>query len=686
MQQKNQHRRDWQIITICIFVILILLRIALSSRLPSFILSGTPHDDGWLVTHAQYILNGEWLGPYDQYTLIKGPFSPLLMAFSAYIGVTFSGLNTALYCFACLIFVAAIRPIIKNQWLQILCFAVLLFNPISYAIETSQRIYRNGIGQWEILLIFGCLIAVFFRRNENWKNLFKWAFVSGLTLGAFLQTREDSAWIYPFVLGMIASTIAVFLWEKEGPKKKIILFLLPIALAFLLNGFTQIANYIYYGAPTVNDRNGGNYAKVAGDLYAIAPDPDEDRLYKSEAYKGQYYDIYVSTMDKALAASPTLNSASQHIRDAIRMWAGWEEIKNGQVSTDHMLFALRDGVAGAGHYKSLPETEAFYGRVHEELRAAFENGTLVKWGFPISPLMKRLQKTDLTKALSIMPMAIRAVADFSNIGSGSVPAIGPPEGIKQFNLMAGGEYYTASRMFAGSGWAFVEDDKIRLKAGLYDKQGALIVNLPFRSGEDVFDGLKVKFQNAKMSRFSFNVDGYDLESGVTFRFFNQNGSLLWEVPADNSVRCAGGDGSYHFCLDELKSESSSEKFYARFASQFYARFVNRANYVISKYQLLTPFFSLLACLIYLVMTVLVIWGICKKQVLKKTLSLWLVLTGLGSTFMLFMFIMCLITATSFNALIYLYTAPAYILLLMFCLMSICWAAESFLRFMGPQKR
>jgi hypothetical protein len=667
MQHKHQDSCNLHLITICIFVILILLRVALSSRLPSFILSGTPHDDGWLVTHAQYILSGEWLGPYDQYTLIKGPFSPLLMTFSAYIGVTFSGLNTALYCFACLIFVAAIRPIIEKQWLQILCFAVLLFNPISYAIETGQRIYRNGIGQWEILLIFGCLIAVFLRRNENWKSLLKWVFVCGLTLGAFLQTREDGAWIYPFVLGIIASTIGVFLWEKEGPKKKIILFLLPIALAFLLNGITQIANYIYYGVPIVNDRNGGNYAKVAGDLHAIAPDAEEDRFYKSDDYKGQYYNIYVSTMDKALAASPTLNSAAKSIQDAIRMWANWEGIKNGQLSTDHMLFALRDGVAGAGFYKSLPETEAFYGRVHEELKAAFENGTLVKRGFPISPLLKRLQKPDLGKALAIMPKAIKDVIEFNNIGSGNVPAIGPPAGIKQFNLMAGGDYFMAPGVFTGSGWAFVEDDKTHLTAGLYDKQGMLIANLPFRSGEDVYEGHKSKFQNARMSRFSFRVDGYDLQSGVTLRFFNQNGNLLWGVPADGSVRCAAGDGPYHFCLDELKNEPSPEK--------FYARFVNRANYLISQYQLLTPFFSLLACLIYFVMSILVIWGVCKKQVLKRTLSVWLVLTGIGLTFMLFMFIMCLITATSFNALIYLYTAPAYILLLMFCLVSICWAAD-----------
>ena len=678
MQQKYHGQPNWQALTIFIFGILLLIRLVLSSRLPSLILSDTPHDDAWVVTHALNILKGDWLGPYDQYTLIKGPFSSLLMAFSALIGVSFGGLNTVLYCLACAVFIESVRPIIKNQWLQVLCFAVLLFNPISYALETGQRIYRNGIGQWEILLIFGCLIAVFLRRNQNWKTLFKWTLVCGLSLGAFLQTREDGAWIYPFILGVIASTVVAFLLEKEGPKKKIALFLLPLLIAFLLNGTTMIANYVFYGVPIVNDRNGGNYAKVAGDLYAIAPDADEDRLYKSEAYKGQYYNIYVSTMDKAFAASPTLNGASQPIRDAIRMWASWEGIKNGQVSTDHMLFALRDGVAGAGYYKSLPETEAFYGRVHEELKKAFENGALVKWGFPVSPLMKRLQKPDIGKALSLMPMAIRTVVDFSGVGVGSVPAIGSPMNIKQFGLVAGGDYYTSPGLFIGSGWAFIEDDKIHLNAGLYDKHGVLISALPFSPGEDVFNSTKVKYQNAKMSRFSFRLDGYDLKSGVTFRFFDQNANLLWEVPADGSVTCVGASGTYHFCLDELKGESSPEK--------FYAPLVGRANYVVSGYQLLSPLFSLLSCIVYFAITGLVVWGIYKKQILKKTLSVWLILTGLGLSFLIFMFIMCLITATSFNALIYLYTAPAYLLLLMFCSVSVSWAIQAIFSFMGDGQR
>jgi hypothetical protein len=666
MQQGNRGYQNWESATMFAFGVFILLRVVLSSRLPSYIMAGMPHDDAWVVSRALYILKGEWLGPYDQFTLIKGAFSPLLMAFSSWIGVTFGGLNTALYCIACVVFVTGVRPIIKSNFSQIACFAVLLFNPLSYALETGQRVYRNGIGQWQIILIFGCLIAVFLRRHDNWKVLLKWGLVCGLTLGAFFQTREDGGWIYPFVLGVTFVTAVVFLLEEKGPKKKIIIFLLPIAIALILNGATTIKNYNRYGAAVLNDRNGGNYAKVAGDLHAIAPNPDEDRLYASDAYKGRYYNIYVSTMEKAFAASPALSSASRPIRDAIRNWANWEDIKNGEVSTDHMLFALRDGVKGAGYYQSLPDTEAFYGRVHEELNTAFENGTLVKRGFPISPLIKRLQKRDLGRALALMPKAIRDVTEFRGVSSAAIPATGSAAGIKEFSFMSGGDYYTSPGLLIGSGWAFSEDDKIRLSAGLYDKHGTQIAILPFHTGEDVFEGFKFKYKNAKLSRFSFDIDGYNLDSGVMLRFLDQSGNLLWEIPADGSATCGGAGGVFHYCIDSLKSGPSSE--------EFYARFVKRANRVIGAYQRFTPFLSIFACLAYFFATILLVWEARKKKALK-TLPVWLVLTGLASTFMLFLFSMCLITATSFNAMTYLYTAPAYVLLLMFCTISLFWCVD-----------
>jgi hypothetical protein len=174
-----------------------------------------------------------------------------------------------------------------------------------------------------------------------------------------------------------------------------------------------------------------------------------------------------------------------------------------------------------------------------------------------------------------------------------------------------------------------------------------------------------------MSRFSFRIIGYDLKSGITLQLFDKNGHAYKKIPADGSVS-GGDDGKTHFWIDSLKSVPNEKE-------KFYSRFVGRANHIITFYRMISPYASVVAFLSYIYATILLIREVIKKRVLK-TLPVWLVLTGIASTFMLFMVCMCIISTNSFYTLFYLYTAPAYILFLMFCAVSVCWVFETVLEF------
>lgn len=560
---------DRKKITIYLFAVLITFRIILSNRLPCYLLPDLPHDDGWMLARAQSILQGEWLGSYDHFTLIKGVFSPILLALSSSIGVTFNGLNTAIYCLACIVFVKAIRPIIKNNSLQILCLGIMLFNPISYALETGQRAYRCGIGQWEIIIIFAGVIAIFLRRNDNWISLLKWALMSGATLGAFLLTREDGVWIYPFVFTAVCLTGILIIRANNNYKIKFATILLILAMPILLRAAVTLSNYIYYGAPVVNDRTDGFYAKVAGDLNIMTPNADDDKLYRSDAFKSYYITIYVSTMEKAIAASPTLQCVESHLRDAIQNWIKISSAcfglspKIGQPATDHMLWALRDGVMSAGHYNSLRESEAFFEKVHKELQMSFKNGALGKRGLLISPLIAPMQKGDLSKSLRLMPTALLKIVKFKNVSSAAVPSVGSDLSLKRFSLVAGRDYL--------------------LPSSLQD-------------------------------------------------------------------------------------------------AEFYKKFAGRANFIIKLYKyFISPAFTIIALVSYLMATYLLILGLLKKTELK-VFSAWLIMSGLLFTLLLFLLCMCIITTTTFDSLNYLYCAPAYILLLMFSVFSVCWGIEAIIAY------
>jgi hypothetical protein len=197
------------------FILLILLKQAMVGRLPAVVYADSPHDDLWVVKAAESLLEGQWLGVYNQYTLIKGAFSAMVMAFARWTGATYIGLNTLLYSLACLTFVSAIRPLFRRSWPLYITFIVLLFNPLTYAAETWQRIYRNGMSQWQVLFIFGALLAIFLRRKDPVRKLIPWALLGGCSLWAFNYTREDSVWILPFAFGAPVIMIIMILIERK---------------------------------------------------------------------------------------------------------------------------------------------------------------------------------------------------------------------------------------------------------------------------------------------------------------------------------------------------------------------------------------------------------------------------------------------------------------------------------------
>jgi len=97
------------------------------------------------------------------------------------------------------------------------------------------------------------------------------------------------------------------------------------------------------------------------------------------------------------------------------------------------------------------------------------------------------------------------------------------------------------------------------------------------------------------------------------------------------------------------------------------------------YRKLGAFMMTLGMIGYFAASILLIREAVNKRRMAM-LPVWLTLTGLGLTFILFIFAMSLITATTFYALGYIYTAPAYILLLMFNSVSVAWGLNAILDF------
>ena len=362
--------------------LLVIARFAVSAGLPPGF-SQSPWDDLWFVNAADALLSGHWLGTYDQHTLIKGCFGPMVLAFSSFLGVPFLTAETFLYVLLCLFFLFVAARVSRNRVFLAASLVLLLFNPLSMAIGTFQRIHRNGMPLWQVPLVFGCFFLLYVDWHRSLRVLLGRAVAAGTALWMFQNTREDGIWIWPFVLACLAfSTVRA--WKAGTTRRaraaRALACLLPLAVFLAGNAAVCLVNWHFYGLPLRNDRDAGNYARAMRDLYLIEPDPADEARLTSPEHAGHYHSVYWSTICRAFEVSPTLQKARAEIEESFDIWAKGAGYHGRDLYEDKPLFALRHGAGVAGFYSSIPESEAFWKAVHDELSEAFEDGRLGRRG------------------------------------------------------------------------------------------------------------------------------------------------------------------------------------------------------------------------------------------------------------------------------------------------------------------
>ena len=102
----NFIKKNWFIISI---IILFLYRFLLSFNMPSFFIGNLRYDDFLMITQSNSLLFGNYLGNYDEFTLIKGPMFSFLLAFSRFFNLSYAFTFTVLYLLACAYFFCCIE-------------------------------------------------------------------------------------------------------------------------------------------------------------------------------------------------------------------------------------------------------------------------------------------------------------------------------------------------------------------------------------------------------------------------------------------------------------------------------------------------------------------------------------------------------------------------------------------------
>ncbi len=361
-----------------------LLGLWIRAGIPLIAVPDAIFDDAFFVRTAHYLLAGQWLGPYDKMTLAKGMFYPLFIAGASLLAIPLKIAEHLAYLAAsCIAAVVAWRAS-GRRWLAVVVFAGLALNPVMWH-NWMDRVSRETLYSAESLALFALVVLVSFPELRRSQKNIRLGLICGSVWAAFWLTREESILLLP-ACAIVVGIGGVNFWllskrDKGKPDNGArqvsglhsIVVPMSVSLAVFLLGVGTVAaiNWHYYGVFRTNEYRSGEFVRAYGaftriqptEFHRYVPAPADDR---QKAYE-------VSPEAKRLATSLD----GQHGHDWAALGCSIHPIPPPcDLQSGWFMWALRDAMAETGHYRSAPETEAYYAAVANEIDSACDSGRI----------------------------------------------------------------------------------------------------------------------------------------------------------------------------------------------------------------------------------------------------------------------------------------------------------------------
>src|SRR5437016_6748889 len=194
-------------------LILVALKLWLVAAQPVVAHANASFDDRLYLALAEQVLKGDWLGPYSQFTLMKGSIYSLFISGAFLSGLPLPLAQHLLYLFGCILLVLALRPCFDASWQTFGTFTLLWWQPMSYV---ELDILRQNIYTPLTLLLFAGLFALETRRRAGVYVRLAWGALLGTSAAAFYLTREEEVWVVPGALLLIGAAAWNSLRAGEG--------------------------------------------------------------------------------------------------------------------------------------------------------------------------------------------------------------------------------------------------------------------------------------------------------------------------------------------------------------------------------------------------------------------------------------------------------------------------------------
>jgi hypothetical protein len=631
-----------------IFSGLALVKLWLVSGLTLFAIHNAGRDDRLFLDLASALLSGNWLGPYNNLTLAKGPFYPLWIAATFLFGVPLLLAQHILYVAACAIFIIAIRPLLSKQSILFLVWTILLFNPMSYTDEVTTRVIREGIYPSLTVLVAASAVGILARHDRPLKNLLPWSSCLGFSLSAFWLTREEGVWMIPFVL-LIVGFAVVRMRQRQPNRWRLLssICVLPFCIWLIAIGAVAGINKVRYGIFTTVEFKSHDFLAAYGALSRV-----------KHSHWRPYCPVPKETRERIYKISPAFAELAPFLEGNIG--AVWTTYSCHWVSLcDDMgggwfMWALRDAAAAAGHYTSAESAANYYRHVATEINAACAGGQ-IECGAARVSMMPPWHSEYASPFLNSLVRGAVFLSRFEGFHAHSSPSTGTEESLILFRDLTGSRLSRgATTQLQISGWAFAVNPASSVVLSVGAADGTLadteVKRLPSPDVYQYFLSLGKDFPNAREARFEITTS---CTEGCSLHI--RTGDHEDErIPLDGSIR-RGRNPKFHFYLDALNYIANDLLPYQSRLDNFK---ISILGWIGKAYQTIVPLLIVLALIGYIISTV----HILKTKTVK---NLWLINTALLMALVIRLIVLSVIDVTSFPCLDTRYLSPAYPFLLIF---------------------